>query len=95
MSTRVRTDLDSTKGSPLTMSNHEEGSLMIVTLLLTGRATPYIHNGVVNVGDENCYVCLAVLTPYPSLILKHFTITGCTTIWSTEAMHDRTPVVGY
>ncbi|KAH8372436.1 hypothetical protein KR093_011591 [Drosophila rubida] len=52
---KVRTDLDSTKGSPLTMSNHEEGSLMIVTLLLTGRATPYIHNGVINVGDENSY----------------------------------------
>lgn len=29
---------------------------MIVTLLLTGRATPYIHNGVINVGDENSYV---------------------------------------
>ncbi|TMW44512.1 hypothetical protein DOY81_010405, partial [Sarcophaga bullata] len=37
------------------MSNNEEGSLMIVTLLLTGRATPYIHNGVINVGDENSY----------------------------------------
>ncbi|ALC43715.1 CG14142 [Drosophila busckii] len=52
---KVRTDLDCTKSSPLTMSNHEEGSLMIVTLLLTGRATPYIHNGVINVGDENSY----------------------------------------
>ncbi|XP_061393161.1 inactive ubiquitin carboxyl-terminal hydrolase MINDY-4B [Musca vetustissima] len=52
---RVRSDLDSTKTVPLTMSNNEEGSLMIVTLLLTGRATPYIHNGVVNVGDENSY----------------------------------------
>lgn len=53
---RVRTDLDSAKSTPLTSSNHEEGSLMIVTLLLTGRATPYIHNGVVNVGDESSYV---------------------------------------
>ncbi|XP_017034152.1 inactive ubiquitin carboxyl-terminal hydrolase MINDY-4B [Drosophila kikkawai] len=52
---KVRTDLDCSKGSPLTSSNHEEGSLMIVTLLLTGRATPYIHNGVVNVGDESSY----------------------------------------
>ncbi|BFF97593.1 inactive ubiquitin carboxyl-terminal hydrolase MINDY-4B [Drosophila madeirensis] len=52
---KVRTDLDSSKSSPLTSSNHEEGSLMIVTLLLTGRATPYIHNGVVNVGDESSY----------------------------------------
>ena len=48
--------MDSTKIVPLTMSNNEEGSLMIVTLLLTGRATPYIHNGVINVGDENSYV---------------------------------------
>ncbi|KAH8296652.1 hypothetical protein KR054_009420 [Drosophila jambulina] len=52
---KVRTDLDCSKSSPLTSSNHEEGSLMIVTLLLTGRATPYIHNGVVNVGDESSY----------------------------------------
>ncbi|XP_023304601.2 inactive ubiquitin carboxyl-terminal hydrolase MINDY-4B [Lucilia cuprina] len=52
---KVRSDLDSTKIVPLTMSNNEEGSLMIVTLLLTGRATPYIHNGVINVGDENSY----------------------------------------
>ncbi|XP_017059483.1 inactive ubiquitin carboxyl-terminal hydrolase MINDY-4B [Drosophila ficusphila] len=52
---KVRTDIDSAKSAPLTSSNHEEGSLMIVTLLLTGRATPYIHNGVVNVGDESSY----------------------------------------
>lgn len=41
----VRTDLDSTKGAHL-MGNHEEGSLNIVTLILSGRATPYLHNGV-------------------------------------------------
>lgn len=41
----VRTDLDSTKGAHL-MGNYEEGSLNIVTLLLSGRATPYLHNGV-------------------------------------------------
>ncbi|XP_067643015.1 inactive ubiquitin carboxyl-terminal hydrolase MINDY-4B isoform X2 [Eurosta solidaginis] len=53
---KTRNDLDSTnKAVPLTMTNNEEGSLMIVTLLLTGRATPYLHNGVVNVGDENTY----------------------------------------
>ncbi|XP_036326184.1 inactive ubiquitin carboxyl-terminal hydrolase MINDY-4B-like [Rhagoletis pomonella] len=53
---KIRNDLDSTsKSTPLTMTNNEEGSLMIVTLLLTGRATPYLHNGVVNVGDENTY----------------------------------------
>ncbi|XP_054271596.1 inactive ubiquitin carboxyl-terminal hydrolase MINDY-4B-like [Macrosteles quadrilineatus] len=33
----------------------EEGSMCIVTLLLTGRATPYLHNGVVYVGDEEHY----------------------------------------
>lgn len=27
----------------------------MVTLLLTGRATPYLHNGVVYVGDEDHY----------------------------------------
>lgn len=34
----------------------EEGSLNIVMLLLTGRATPYLHNGVIYVGDEDHYV---------------------------------------
>lgn len=38
------------------MANNEEGSLMIVTLLLTGRATPFLHNGVVYMGDEKTYV---------------------------------------
>lgn len=38
------------------MGPSEEGSLNIVTLLLTGRATPYLHNGVIYVGDEDHYV---------------------------------------
>lgn len=52
---RVLTDLDAPKGAHL-MGPSEEGSLNIVTLLLTGRATPYLHNGVVYVGDEDHYV---------------------------------------
>lgn len=40
------------------MGTSEEGSLNIVTLLLTGRATPYLHNGVIYVGDEDHYVCI-------------------------------------
>lgn len=42
---RVITDLDGPKGVYLVGTN-EEGSLNIVTLLLTGRATPYLHNGL-------------------------------------------------
>lgn len=38
------------------MGPHEEGSLNIVMLLLSGRATPYLHNGVIYVGDEDHYV---------------------------------------
>uniref|UniRef100_A0A1B0G276 Ubiquitin carboxyl-terminal hydrolase MINDY n=1 Tax=Glossina morsitans morsitans TaxID=37546 RepID=A0A1B0G276_GLOMM len=73
---KVRSDLDSTKQIPLTMTNNEEGSLMIITLLLTGRATPYIHNGVINVGDENSYA----MPQYG--ILKRCTI-GLL-LWETE-----------
>ncbi|XP_037935878.1 inactive ubiquitin carboxyl-terminal hydrolase MINDY-4B [Teleopsis dalmanni] len=51
---KIRTDLDS-NNQPLTLPTNEEGSLMIVTLLISGRATPHIHNGVINVGDENSY----------------------------------------
>ncbi|XP_037050294.1 inactive ubiquitin carboxyl-terminal hydrolase MINDY-4B isoform X1 [Bradysia coprophila] len=52
--TKILTDLDAPKGAHL-MGPHEEGSLNIVTLMLTGRATPYLHNGVVYVGDEDHY----------------------------------------
>jgi len=38
------------------ISGAEEGSICIVTLMLTGRATPNLHNGIVNVGDEQHYV---------------------------------------
>lgn len=53
----LRNDLDAPKGAHL-MGPYEEGSLNIVTLLLTGRATPYLHNGVVYVGDEDHYVSM-------------------------------------
>ncbi|XP_046669045.1 inactive ubiquitin carboxyl-terminal hydrolase MINDY-4B-like isoform X3 [Homalodisca vitripennis] len=46
-------DLEVEKGYLVTGA--EEGSLCIVTLMLTGRATPYLHNGVVYVGDEEHY----------------------------------------
>lgn len=45
------TDLDGPKGTYL-MGTNEEGSLNIVTLLLTGRATPYLHNGVIYSGGN-------------------------------------------
>lgn len=38
------------------ISSAEEGSICIVTLMLTGRATPNLHNGIVNIGDEQHYV---------------------------------------
>lgn len=47
--------MDAPKGAHL-MGPHEEGSLNIVMLLLSGRATPYLHNGVIYVGDEDHYV---------------------------------------
>ncbi|CAH0698692.1 unnamed protein product [Spodoptera exigua] len=49
----IRKDLDG-KITHL-VSAHVEGSINIVTLLLTGRATPYLHNGVLYVGDEDHY----------------------------------------
>lgn len=58
---RVITDLDGPKGSYL-MGTSEEGSLNIVTLLLTGRATPYLHNGVIYVGDEDHYVRISTIS---------------------------------
>ncbi|XP_050684518.1 inactive ubiquitin carboxyl-terminal hydrolase MINDY-4B [Leptidea sinapis] len=49
----IRKDLDG-KLSYL-VSTQVEGSLNVTTLLLTGRATPYLHNGVQYVGDEDHY----------------------------------------
>lgn len=57
---RVLTDLDAPKNSYL-MGTQEEGSLNIVALLLSGRATPHTHNGVIYVGDEDHYVNLLKL----------------------------------
>ncbi|XP_063224611.1 inactive ubiquitin carboxyl-terminal hydrolase MINDY-4B [Bacillus rossius redtenbacheri] len=50
---KVKLDLGSDKAFLVTAA--EEGSQCVVTLLLTGRATPYLHNGVVYVGDEDHY----------------------------------------
>ncbi|KAF6204110.1 hypothetical protein GE061_002450 [Apolygus lucorum] len=46
-------DMDNNKSQLI--GTEEEGSICLVTLLLTGRATPYLHNGVVYVGDEDHY----------------------------------------
>lgn len=51
---RVKCDLVDEK-QHLVMTT-EEGSQCIVMLLLTGRASPFLHNGVVYVGDEDHYV---------------------------------------
>ncbi|KAL5293484.1 MINDY4B family protein [Megaselia abdita] len=50
---KVRTDLDNSL--QYLTGTFEEGSLNVVTLLLTGRATPHLHNGVIHVGDEDNY----------------------------------------
>lgn len=50
---KIRSDLDG-KLNHL-VSPQVEGSLNVVTLLLAGRATPYLHNGVLYVGDEDHY----------------------------------------
>ncbi|KAE8742826.1 hypothetical protein FOCC_FOCC011564, partial [Frankliniella occidentalis] len=46
-------DLEDEKACLVTTA--EEGPQTIVTLLLVGRATPYLHNGIVYVGDEDHY----------------------------------------
>lgn len=56
------------------LSANVEGSLNVVTLLLTGRATPYLHNGVVYVGDEDHYVCTVYL--FAELLTRRPTYRG-------------------
>lgn len=50
----MRADLEDDKACLVTTA--EEGPQTIVTLLMVGRATPYLHNGIVYVGDEDHYV---------------------------------------
>ncbi|XP_014240355.1 inactive ubiquitin carboxyl-terminal hydrolase MINDY-4B isoform X2 [Cimex lectularius] len=50
---QVLKDMDNLKSQLI--GPEEEGSICLVTLILTGRATPYLHNGVVYVGDEDHY----------------------------------------
>lgn len=54
------------------ISSAEEGSICIVTLLLTGRATPNLHNGIVNIGDEQHYVSLDILFKKIPCKLKNY-----------------------
>lgn len=56
------------------MGPHEEGSLNIVTLLLAGRATPYLHNGVVYVGDEDHYVIRVWQLTAECVLLTRFSL---------------------
>ncbi|KAK6644532.1 hypothetical protein RUM43_000799 [Polyplax serrata] len=50
---KIKADLENDK--TYLVACEEEGSGCIITLLLTGRATPYLHNGVIYVGDEDHY----------------------------------------
>lgn len=81
---RTLTDLDAPKGAHL-MGPHEEGSLNIVMLLLSGRATPYLHNGVIYVGDEDHYVRVRLRERHEVLIVTESFPIGFTTIRHTFA----------
>ncbi|KAI4479121.1 hypothetical protein M0804_011260 [Polistes exclamans] len=50
----VQNDLEDQKASILS-GCPEEGPISVVVFMLTGRASPHLHNGVINVGDENTY----------------------------------------
>lgn len=69
---RVVKDMDGVKAQLI--GPEEEGSICLVTLLITGRATPYLHNGVVYVGDEDHYVGLS----FDCLFSKYFLLFKCT-----------------
>ncbi|XP_015185282.1 PREDICTED: protein FAM188B2 isoform X1 [Polistes dominula] len=51
---KVQNDLEDQKASILS-GCPEEGPISVVVFMLTGRASPHLHNGVINVGDENTY----------------------------------------
>lgn len=65
------------------MGPHEEGSLNIVMLLLSGRATPYLHNGVIYVGDEDHYVSAGVTDQSIVFEIEH-SLVGIATIRYTS-----------
>ncbi|KAH0946994.1 hypothetical protein HN011_007128 [Eciton burchellii] len=51
---KVQNDLEDPKASILGGCS-EEGPISIVVFILTGRASPHLHNGVLHVGDEDTY----------------------------------------
>ncbi|XP_020711428.2 inactive ubiquitin carboxyl-terminal hydrolase MINDY-4B isoform X2 [Athalia rosae] len=69
---RIRNDLEDPRTSILP-GCPEEGPVSIVILLLTGRCSPHLHNGVLHVGDENTYAIprWGVLTRSEVGILVH------------------------
>ncbi|XP_008468037.1 uncharacterized protein LOC103505482 [Diaphorina citri] len=53
---RTLADFKTEANAQLICGVPDEGPLCIVMLMLSGRATPYLHNGIVYVGDEEHYV---------------------------------------
>ncbi|XP_046820221.1 probable ubiquitin carboxyl-terminal hydrolase MINDY-4 isoform X2 [Vespa crabro] len=51
---KVQSDLEDQKASILS-GCPEEGPISIVVFMLTGRASPHLHNGIIHIGDENTY----------------------------------------
>nr|XP_050869154.1 probable ubiquitin carboxyl-terminal hydrolase MINDY-4 [Vespula vulgaris] len=51
---KVQSDLEDQKASILG-GCPEEGPISVVVFMLTGRASPHLHNGVIHIGDENTY----------------------------------------
>ncbi|XP_025991754.1 inactive ubiquitin carboxyl-terminal hydrolase MINDY-4B isoform X2 [Solenopsis invicta] len=51
---KIQNDLEDPKAAILS-GCPEEGPISIIMIVLTGRASPHLHNGVLHVGDENTY----------------------------------------
>lgn len=65
----------------------DEGPLCVVMLMLSGRATPHLHNGILYVGDEEHYVSYRILRTWKKK-KKKFTVLKFTSVTTIKSSHD-------
>lgn len=65
----------------------DEGPLCVVMLMLSGRATPHLHNGILYVGDEEHYVSNRILRTWKKK-KKKFTVLKFTSVTTIKSSHD-------
>ncbi len=75
LSIRLKLDMQDKADSPL-IETAGECSLCLFNMIIFGMATPYLHNGTLNIEDENGEVCRECSLLYKSMGKDHIPSTS-------------------